>query len=101
MLTTSITCWLLLSEASIILKRRLPRGEGGVERFIDSGLDGAERAALLTHRPLAFSRQQPLALEVVDINKFVAGMSEMLRRTVGENLHLEMVLAGGLWRTYG
>ena len=64
-----------------------------------TGLSGLH--ALLTPRLLAFSRQQPLALEVVDINKFVAGMSEMLRRTVGENLHLETVLAGGLWRTYG
>ena len=83
-----------------ILKRRLSRGEGGVERFIDGALEGAERAALLTHRLLAFSRQQPLSPEVVDINKFVAGMSEMLRRILGENLHLETVLAGGLWRTH-
>jgi signal transduction histidine kinase len=83
-----------------ILKRRLSRGEGGVERFIDGALEGAERAALLTHRLLAFSRQQSLAPEVVDINKLVTGMSEMLRRTLGENLHLETVLAGGLWRTH-
>ena len=83
-----------------ILKRRLSRGESGVERCIDGALEGAERAALLTHRLLAFSRQQSLAPEVVDINKLVAGMSEMLRRTLGENLHLETVLAGGLWRTH-
>jgi signal transduction histidine kinase/CheY-like chemotaxis protein len=81
-----------------ILKRRLSRGEDGVERFIDGALDGAERAALLTHRLLAFSRQQPLAPEVVDINKLVAGMSEMLRRTLGEGLRLETVLAYDVWR---
>jgi signal transduction histidine kinase/CheY-like chemotaxis protein len=83
-----------------ILKRRLSRGEDGVERFIDGALDGAERAALLTHRLLAFSRQQPLAPEVVDINKLVAGMSEMLRRTLGEGLRLQTVLAYNVWRVH-
>jgi signal transduction histidine kinase len=83
-----------------ILKRRLSRGEDDTERFIDSAMEGAERAAVLTHRLLAFSRQQPLVPEPVEVNKFVAGMSEMLRRTLGENVHLETVLAGGLWRTH-
>jgi signal transduction histidine kinase/CheY-like chemotaxis protein len=83
-----------------ILKRRLSRGEGDTERFIDSAMEGAERATVLTHRLLAFSRQQPLAPEPVEVNKFVTGMSELLRRTLGENIHLETVLAGGLWRTH-
>jgi signal transduction histidine kinase len=83
-----------------ILKRRLLRGEGDIERFVDAAMEGAERAAVLTHRLLAFSRQQPLAPESVDVNKFVAGMSEMLRRTLGENVRLETILAGGLWRTH-
>jgi signal transduction histidine kinase/ActR/RegA family two-component response regulator len=83
-----------------ILKRRISRGEGGVDQFIDYALTGAERAALLTHRLLAFSRQQPLTPEVVYINKFVAGMSEMLRRTLGENLRMETILTDSVWRTY-
>ena len=83
-----------------ILKRRLSRGESNLERFVDSAMEGAERAAALTHRLLAFSRQQPLAPEPIEINKFVAGMSEMLRRTLGENVRLETILAGGLWRTH-
>ena len=83
-----------------ILKRRLSRGEGDIERFIDSAMEGAERAAVLTHRLLAYSRQQPLAPEPIDVNKFVAGMNEMLRRTLGENVRLETILAGGLWRTH-
>jgi len=78
-----------------ILKRRLLRGEGDIERFVDAAMEGAERAAVLTHRLLAFSRQQPLSPEPVDINKCVAGMSEMLRRTLGENVRLETILAGG------
>ena len=83
-----------------ILKRRLLRGEGDIERFVDAAMEGAERAAALTHRLLAFSRQQPLAPEPVDINKCVAGMSEMLRRTLGENVRLETILAGEVWRTH-
>lgn len=61
--------------------------------------DGAQRAAVLTARLLAFSRQQPLAPEVIDVNKLVGGMSELLRRTLGEHILIETVLAGGLWST--
>jgi signal transduction histidine kinase len=66
-----------------LLKRRLARGEGHLERFIDAATDGAHRAAKLTQRLLAFSRQQPLAPQALDVNKFVAGLSELLRRTLG------------------
>src|SRR5664280_2493444 len=83
-----------------LLKRRLRRGETDNMRFIDGALDGAERAATLTHRLLAFSRQQPLAPQSIDPNKLISGMSEMLRRTLGEHIAVETVLAGGLWRTH-
>jgi signal transduction histidine kinase len=61
--------------------------------------DGAQRAATLTKRLLAFSRRQPLEPKVLQPNKLVAEMSELLRRTLGETIELETVLAGGLWRT--
>jgi len=61
--------------------------------------DGAQRAATLTKRLLAFSRRQPLEPKVIQPNKLVAEMSELLRRTLGENIELETVLAGGLWCT--
>ena len=83
-----------------LLKRRAERGGADFLKFADSALDGAERAATLTQRLLAFSRQQPLAPQPVDCNKLVAGMSELLRRTLGEAIHVETVLAGGLWRTF-
>jgi signal transduction histidine kinase len=83
-----------------LLKHRAERGEKDFLRFADSALDGAERAALLTHRLLAFSRQQPLAPQPVDCNKCVASMSDLLRRTLGENIRVETVLSGGLWRTF-
>jgi DNA-binding response OmpR family regulator len=56
-----------------------------------------ERAATLTHRLLAFSRRQPLEPKPVDSNRLVADMSELIRRTLGETIELETVLAGGLW----
>ena len=60
---------------------------------------GADRAATLTHRLLAFARRQTLDPRPLDANKLVSGMSELLRRTLGEAVTLETVLAGGLWRT--
>ena len=56
----------------------------------------ANPAATLTQRLLAFSRQQPLAPEVLSCNKMIAGMSELLDHLA--NLLLETVMAAGLWR---
>ena len=61
---------------------------------------GPERAAMLTNRMLAFARRQPLSPTPIDPNKFVAGMSDLLRRSLGEEIRLETILAGGLWRTH-
>ncbi|MFS0735417.1 CHASE3 domain-containing protein [Sphingomonas sp. 1P06PA] len=71
-----------------------------VDRCLANARDGAERAAALTARLLAFSRQSPLAPVALDPNRLVAGMSELLRRTLGEAISVETVLAGGLWRTF-
>ncbi|MCW5735423.1 MAG: response regulator [Enhydrobacter sp.] len=67
-------------------------------RSIDFAMRGAERAASLTQRLLAFSRRQPLDPKTVDVGRLVTGMSELLRRTLGEQVAIETVLAGGLWR---
>ncbi len=68
--------------------------------FIDTAVVGAERAAALTRQLLAFARRQPLEPTRLDINKLVSGMSELLRRTLGETMEVETVLAGGLWPTF-
>ena len=81
-----------------LLQRKLARGETDVERFVEGAIDGAQRAATLTQRLLAFSRQQPLSPEPQIINKLVAGMSELLDRTLGEQIKVETVLAAGLWQ---
>jgi PAS domain S-box-containing protein len=71
-----------------------------IGRAKDMALHGVQRAISLTNRLLAFSRQQPLAPQQIDANKLVAETCELLRRTLGEAVHLETVLAEGLWRTH-
>jgi PAS domain S-box-containing protein len=71
-----------------------------VARSKDMAMQGVHRAVALTSRLLAFSRQQPLAPIGLDANKLVSGISELLRRTLGERIALETVLAGGLWPTF-
>ena len=83
-----------------LLKRQIARGETEVQRFIDGAAEGADRAAHLTQRLLAFARQQPLAPQSIDANKFVSGMSEILRGSLGQEIEVETILAGGLWRTH-
>jgi signal transduction histidine kinase len=68
-----------------------------LRQLADLALRGAQRGASLTHRLLAFSRQQPLSPEIVAPNKLVAGMSELVQRTLGEKIGIETVLAGGVW----
>ena len=83
-----------------LLDRRFSATEPRAKRYIDAAKDGAKRAALLTQRLLAFSRQQPLNPAPLDVNKLVAGMSDLLRHSLGGAIRLETVLAGGLWRTH-
>jgi PAS domain S-box-containing protein len=82
-----------------LLKRRLAKGDTDVGKYIEGAMDGASRAAALTQRLLAFARQQPLAPQPVDANKMVAGMSELLSRSLGEHIRVETVLSAGLWKT--
>jgi len=69
-----------------------------VRRLAEGAIRGAERAASLTQQLLAFSRRQPLDPRPTDINKLIVGMSDLLRRSLGETIAIETVTAGGLWR---
>ena len=82
-----------------LVLRCAPGLESRIERYIGNALEAAHRAAALTARLLAFSRQQPLRAVQIEPNQLVAGMSDLLRRTLGETIGVETVLAGGLWRT--
>jgi PAS domain S-box-containing protein len=83
-----------------LLQRRLTAGRtDGVERYCAAAITSAQRASALTQRLLAFARRQPLDPKMVDANRLVASMEDLLRRTLGPGIALEMVLAGGLWPT--
>jgi signal transduction histidine kinase/ActR/RegA family two-component response regulator len=83
-----------------LIARRLERGETQVQELIEGGLQSVDRAAILTRRLLAFARQQSLSPREINANRLLADMEDMLRRTLRENITIETVLAGGLWRTY-
>ena len=80
------------------LQRRLERDDPGAHRLIAAALRGVERATTLTHRLLAYARRQPLDPRPIELNRLIIGMSDLLTRTLGENIKVESVLSGGLWQ---
>lgn len=83
-----------------LLQSRIAQGRTAeVGRFLTIALTEVQRAAVLTHRLLAFSRRQPLDPKPLDANRLVAGMEELIRRTVGPGIEVVVVLSGGLWTT--
>jgi signal transduction histidine kinase/ActR/RegA family two-component response regulator len=83
-----------------LLARKFLKDDPQAMRYVDAARNGTQRAAQLTQRLLAFSRQQPLRPEAINANRLVAGMSDLLRHSIGGAIALEAVQAGGLWRTH-
>jgi signal transduction histidine kinase len=83
-----------------LLQIRLAQGRiNELERYITSAQGAARRASTLTHRLLAFSRRQRLDPKLSDINRLVTGMEDLIRRTMGPPIEIEIVAAVGLWST--
>ena len=81
-----------------LLQARLRQGRlSEMDRYIAAAQGAAKRAASLTHRLLAFSRRQTLDPRPTDVNRLVTGMEELIRRTVGPPVTIEVVTAPGLW----
>jgi PAS domain S-box-containing protein len=79
---------------------RISQGRASeADRFLNAALDSANRAAALTHRLLAFSRRQTLDPRPTDVNRLIASMEDLIRRTVGPGISVEVIGAGGLWPT--
>ncbi len=79
------------------IRRNAPADNGRMTRALDMASQGANRAATLTARLLAFSRRQPLEPKPIDLNVVVRDSTELLHRTLGETIELEGVLASRLW----
>ncbi len=83
-----------------LLQARISQGRiNDLERYLTAAQGAAKRAAALTHRLLAFSRRQTLDPKPTDVNRLVAGLEELVRRTVGPEVAVEVVGTGGLWIT--
>nr|WP_154368283.1 PAS domain S-box protein [Duganella alba] len=74
-------------------------GNARAERRLDNALAGVTRGAKLASYLLAFGRRQALDPRVVKIGRFITGMEDMLRRSLGEEIEVETVISGGLWNT--
>jgi PAS domain S-box-containing protein len=83
-----------------MMQTRLTQGRhDSLDRYAKAAMTSAHRAAALTHRLLAFSRRQPLDPRPVAANALLAGMEDMLRRTMGEKIELDITTTSALWLT--
>jgi signal transduction histidine kinase len=83
-----------------LIKSRLAQGRvETVDRYITAAQSAVKRAAALTHRLLAFSRRQTLDPRPTDVNRLITELEELIRRTIGPSVQMEVVGAGGLWST--
>ncbi|MCO8169397.1 PAS domain-containing protein [Pseudomonas sp. 21LCFQ02] len=89
-----------ISGALELMDMRIAQGRlKDVSKYISAAQGAAKRAASLTHRLLAFSRRQTLDPRPTDINTLVAGMTEMIQRTVGPGIEIEALGQDELWPT--
>ena len=81
-----------------LLGTRIRQGRlGDLDRYLAAAQGSAQRAAALTHRLLAFSRRQTLDPKPTDVNRLVAGMEELIRRTMGPAIAFEVLGDADLW----
>ena len=90
----------IIGGVSLLNRRVGPHLDPEASQILAGIGDAARRAAVLTHQLLAFSRKQTLTPRVTDVNKLIAGMLELLRRSLGEQIIVETALAAGLWPAF-
>src|SRR5690606_31006639 len=88
----------VIGNSEMLIEHIPPHDKMGVQLATQIGLAG-QRGAELTKRLLAFSRRQPLKPQRVERNRLVMNMESLLRRTLGENVEIQTVLAPHLWTT--
>jgi signal transduction histidine kinase/ActR/RegA family two-component response regulator len=80
--------------------RRLNGPRREVMSHLQNAMEGATRAAALTRRLLSFARSEPLLPERVDSKELIGGMSDLLDRTLGERIRVQVKIAPDTWPTY-
>jgi signal transduction histidine kinase/CheY-like chemotaxis protein len=81
-----------------LARRHVDAGRTVVMRHLDSAMDGANRAAALTRRLLAFSREEALKPEPIAVDALIEDMSDLLDRTLGDGITIALHHAAGDWR---
>ena len=82
--------------------RRIKTLDGAaiLNRPLEAAMQGAQNAAKLTHRLLAFARQQPLEPAYLRVDALIAGMADLVTRTTGETITIETVAGAGVWHVF-
>lgn len=83
-----------------LAKRYLPDGAKQSARHIDNAAEGASRAATLTRRLLAFARAEPLTPRAIEPAELIAGMSNLLERTLGEGIAVQTRTDAAGWHVW-
>ncbi len=83
-----------------LVHRRIEIGQThDVGRFLDGAMSSARRAAVLTHRLLAFSRRQPVDPRPLNVNLLISTVWELLQRSIGETISIDVVREADIWLT--
>jgi PAS domain S-box-containing protein len=88
---------IIIGNIDTVSRRLGPDADPRAQRAVENALKGAERAAALTQRLLAFSRRQPLAPKPIDIARLLAGMADLLTRSITETIAIQILSASDLW----
>ena len=83
-----------------LAQRRLASGGAKVGKHLDQAMEGANRAAALTKRLLAFARSEPLMPSAVDPDVLLHGMSDLIERTIGDTITVELVTGENIWPVF-
>ena len=86
--------------ANLHLVSRLTHADEKVMQRLASATDAVRRGAKLASQLLAFGRRQALAPRVVNVGRFIHGIEDLVRRSIGEGVEVEAIVSAGLWNTF-
>jgi PAS domain S-box-containing protein len=90
----------IIGSLDLVRRRMAANKVDDVPRLMDAASTAAQRAAALTHRLLAFGRRQSLDTRPNNVNRIVAGIEDLLQRTIGERIELDCKLSDDLWTAF-
>ncbi len=88
---------IIIGNIDTVIRRFDPGADPRAKRSLENALKGANRAASLVHRLLAFSRRQPLDPKSIDIERLLAGMADLLTRSITESIAIQILPDRDLW----